>query len=92
MEKYIYELYAGMSGDDTEIVITNAPLEIMEEQLRILCKQEELGEVEENVYRYLEENGYIIYKSEIKYDLINNSDLEEDDITYRLDWCDYYED
>lgn len=87
----IYELYAGFSGDDGEIIITNAPLEKMEEQLRILCKQEKNGEVEENVYRFLEENGYTVHCELCPWIEEEYEELEPH-ITDRLDWYDYYED
>ena len=84
MEKInIIKITAGMMPE-CEIIITNAPIEIVEIQLRINCVREENGKPIDNPYNYVEQKGYIV-------DYIEDTDFfDEDKIDHFLDWYDYY--
>ena len=84
MEKInIIKIRAGMIPE-CEIIITNAPIEVVEIQLRINCVREENGKPIDNPYNYVEQKGYTV-------DYIEDTHFfDEDKIDHFLDWYDYY--
>lgn len=84
MEKInIIKITAGMMPE-CEIIVTNAPIEVVEIQLSINCTREEKGEPIDNPYDYVELRGYTV-------DYIEDTDFfDEDKIDHFLDWYDYY--
>lgn len=84
MEKInIIKITAGMMPE-CEIIVTNAPIEVVEIQLRINCVREEKGELIDNPYDYVELRGFTV-------DYIEDTDFfDEDKIDHFLDWYDYY--
>lgn len=84
MEKInIIKITSGMMPE-CEIIITNAPIEVVEIQLRINCVREEKGEPIDNSYDYVELRGYTV-------DYIEDTDFfDENKIDHFLDWYDYY--
>lgn len=67
-------IHAGMDGE-LIIVLSDAPDEVWEEQLRINCEKEHCGEYEKivNEYFYIEEQGYFV-----EFPKFDVSDLEWD--------------
>jgi hypothetical protein len=84
MEKInIIKITAGMIPE-CEIIVTNAPIEVVEIQLRINCAREENGKPIDNPYDYVEQKGFTV-------DCIEDTDFfDEDKIDHFLDWYDYY--
>ena len=75
---------AGMM-EDFEVIKTNAPDELIEEQLRINCKKEVDGEVIDEEFDLLEEKGYVV-------ELVGSSDSLDEipEVDKTFDWYDYY--
>ena len=84
MEKInIIKITAGMMPE-CEIIVTNAPVDLVEVQLRINCVREETGKPIDNPYDYVELKGYTV-------DYVEDTDFfDEDKIDHHLDWYDYY--
>lgn len=74
---------AGMTFE-FEAIRTNAPKELIEEQLKLNCAKEESGETVD-AYGLLEEQGYVV----ISIGSHDNMDMPQDAEMY--DYYDYYE-
>ena len=86
-KEIVIKITAGMMSD-YEIVKTNAPFELWERQLRILCYMEECcQDIPSPAYEYILSKGYYIEELSNQDD---NIEFDEDKIDHFLDWYDYY--
>lgn len=69
-----------------EVIMTDAPDEIIEEQLRTNCEKRLSQEVISRIYELMEEQGYIVQM------IGNEASMREipDEVDRFFDWCDYY--
>ena len=79
------KLYAGMTGE-YEVIRTNAPKELIEQQLTKNNVLEENNKTVINPYDLLEQNGYTV---ELVCSCIDDIDLNTITIDYEFDYYDY---
>lgn len=80
----IIKIRAGMCPE-YEILVTDAPVEVIEKQLRINCIREENDIYIKEPYDYAIKKGYTV-------DFIEDDYFDDDNVDHFLDWYDYYSD